>query len=188
MAKLLIKNMVCDRCKTAIKKELDKLRFDYKLVELGEVETHKDLTIEQIEKFKSAIEPLGFELIENRNARVVNQIKKAAIAWARGEDQLNRRMKFSTYLTETMHKDYAMLSNLFSEIESTTIEQYLIHQKIERAKELLVYDELNLGQIADHLNYSSISHLSNQFKKITGLTPMHFKKIGARKRTSIDKV
>src|SRR5579859_1465605 len=179
MAKVFIKNMVCDRCVTAIKKELDNLDMGYHSVALGEVETTRELTAAEVVRLRSAIEPLGFELIENKNARLVNQIKNAAIAWARGEAALKQRVKFSAYLADALHKDYSLLSNLFSEIESTTIEQFLILQKIERAKELLVYDELTLAEIADRLNYSSTAHLSNQFKKITGLTPTYFKKIGA---------
>ena len=186
--KIYIKNMVCDRCKSAVKGELEKNRIYYKSVELGEVELESVLSDPLFQSFKKGIELLGFEIIEDKTARTVNQIKKSIITWVRGEEFKNKRLKFSAYLTELLHKDYASLSHLFSFVEGTTIEQYLIHQKIERVKELLVYDELSLGQIADHLNYSSVQHLSNQFKKTTGLTPSHFKKVGAEKRLSIDKV
>lgn len=178
--------MVCDRCKAAVRKSLDELDIQYSSVELGEVETNRELTVEQLTLFKTAIETQGFELIETRNARVVSQIKKTILDWVRSGEMNN--IKLSAYLSEALHKDYASLSNLFSEIESTTIEQYFIHQKIERAKELLVYDELSLTEIADRLGYSSVAHLSNQFKKVTGLTPKHFKSIGAQKRVSLDKV
>lgn len=178
--------MVCDRCKAAVRKTLDELSIDYSSVELGEVETSIEPTAYQLSQFKEAIESQGFELIETRNARVVSQIKKSILDWVRSDEV--RKTKLSVYLTEILHKDYASLSNLFSEIESTTIEQYFIHQKIELVKELLVYDELSLSEIADRLGYSSVAHLSNQFKKITGLTPKHFKKIGAEKRVSLDKV
>src|SRR5258708_5450702 len=170
MTTLYIKNMVCDRCKAAIKKELDRYQIHYKSVELGEVELEGQPSDHALHRFKDAIELLGFELIEDKTARQVNQIKNVIIQWVRGEEQKNKKLNFSSYLSEILHKDYASLSNLFSTVEGTTIEQYLIRQKVERAKELLVYDELSLGQIADHLNYSSVSHLSNQFKKITGLT------------------
>ena len=186
MAKLYIKNMVCDRCKAAVAKSLDELRIDYVTVELGEVEVATELTSIQLENFKDAIEVQGFELIETRNARTVSQIKKLILDLVRSDEV--RKLKLSVYLAEALHKDYASLSNLFSEVESTTIEQYFIHQKIELAKELLVYDELSLTQIADRLGYSSVAHLSNQFKKVTGLTPKHFKNIGAEKRVSLDKV
>jgi AraC-like DNA-binding protein len=186
MAKFYIKNMVCDRCKAAVKKSLDGLKINYKSVELGEVETDIEPTTDQLNQLKTAIESQGFEWIETRNARVVSQIKKSIMDWVRNEEV--KKTKMSIHLSETLHKDYASISNLFSEIESTTIEQYFIHQKIELTKELLVYDELSLTQIADRLGYSSVAHLSNQFKKVTGLTPKHFKNIGAEKRVSLDKV
>jgi len=178
--------MVCDRCKAAVKKSLAELGIDYSSVELGEVETNIELTYQQLDQFREAIESQGFELIETRNARIVSQIKKSILDWVRSEDI--KKTKLSAHLSESLHKDYASLSNLFSEIESTTIEQYFIHLKIELVKELLVYDELSLTQIADRLGYSSVAHLSNQFKKVTGLTPKHFKNIGAEKRVSLDKV
>jgi len=180
--------MVCGRCKAAIKNELDKAGLDYKTVELGEVELSDKATSEQLSIFKSAIEPLGFELIEDKSAREVSQIKKIIIEWVRGQDSKRKKLKFSAFLSDAMHKDYASLSNLFSGIEGTTIEQYLINQKIEFVKELLVYNESSVAEIADQLGYSSVQHLSNQFKKITGLTPSHFKKIGAQKRRSLDEV
>jgi AraC-like DNA-binding protein len=186
MARLYIKNMVCDRCVAAVKKSLDELKINYGSITLGEVETIGEYADYQLNQFKELIEAQGFELIETRNARVVSQIKKSILDWVRSEGV--KKTKLSVYLAEALHKDYASLSNLFSEIESTTIEQYFIHQKIELAKELLVYDELSLTQIADRLGYSSVAHLSNQFKKVTGLTPKHFKNRGAEKRVSLDKV
>ena len=186
MSKLYIKNMVCDRCKAAVKKVFTELEISYNSIELGEVELNKELTPDQLNQLKIAIEAQGFELIETRNARIVSQIKKSILDWVRSGEK--KKMKLSAYLSEELHKDYASLSNLYSEIESTTIEQYFIHQKIELAKELLVYDELSLTEIADRLGYSSVAHLSNQFKRVTGLTPMHFKKVGAEKRISLDKV
>ena len=188
MATLYIKNMVCDRCKAAVKKELDKNKIHYASIHLGEVELSGHLENESLQRFRNGIELLGFELIQDKPARQVNQIKKAIIDWVREGEPRNKNQKFSVYLSEVLHRDYASLSNFFSGIEGTTIEQYLIHQKIERAKELLVYNELSLGQIADQLNYSSVQHLSNQFKKVTGLTPSHFRKVGAKKRNSNDKV
>lgn len=180
--------MVCDRCILALKSELDKNQISYKGIELGEVELESALSEKQLATFKSNIEQLGFELIEDKSARQVSLIKKAIIEWVHGRGNKNKRLKFSSFLTETLHKDYASLSNLFSVVEGTTIEQYLIHQKIEKAKELLVYNELTLSEIAHQLNYSSVQHLSTQFKKITGLTPSHFRKVGADKRLSIDKI
>ena len=188
MTTLFIKNMVCDRCKLAVKNELVKNQIPYKGIELGEVELETPLSQKQFLTFKNSIEQLGFELIEDKTARVVSQIKKTIIEWVHGTESKNKKLKFSSYLIEILHKDYASLSNLFSTVEGTTIEQYLIHKKIEKAKELLVYNELSLSEISDRLNYSSLQHLSTQFKKITGLTPSHFRKVGAEKRLSIDKV
>jgi len=180
--------MVCDRCKAAVKRELEKNKIQFKSIELGEVELEKEISIQARNHFSNAISSLGFELIEDKTARLVNQIKNSIIEWVRGNESKNHRIKFSYHLSELLSKDYATLSNLFSSIEGTTIEQYLILQKIERVKELLVYGELSLNQIADELNYSSAQHLSSQFKKITGLTPGHFKKVGAAKRLGLDKV
>lgn len=186
MTTLFIKNMVCDRCKLAVKNELDKHHISYTKIELGEVELAAPHPPQQLLAFKNSIEQLGFELIEDKSARVVSQIKKTIIEWV--SDRETKNLKFSSHITETLHKDYASLSNLFSAVEGTTIEQYLILQKIEKAKELLVYNELTLGEISERLNYSSLQHLSTQFKKITGFTPSHFRKVGAAKRVSIDKV
>lgn len=180
--------MVCDRCKAAVKRELDKTKIQYHHIELGEVALDKSPNQQQIDSFRQAIEPLGFELIEEKSARVINQIKSAVIALVQGKDAQGRQMKFSAYLADKLSKDYNYLSNLYSSIEGTTIEQYVIHQKIEKVKELLVYNELSLSEIADQLGYSSVQHLSSQFKKVTGLTPSHFKTIGDQKRKPIDKV
>lgn len=186
MEKLFVRNMVCDRCKSAVKNALDSLGLAYTSVELGEIETVGSLDADSVARVADALKPLGFELIQEKKARIVSQIKNATLTWVRGERPACT--KFSAYLAAVLGKDYSLLSNLFSSVENITIEQYLIMQKVERAKELLVYDELALTGIADQLGYSSPSHLSNQFKKVTGLTPLHFKKIGARRRISLDKV
>ena len=186
--KLFIKNMVCDRCKAAVKNELDKNNIAYKHIDLGEIELAQPPSEKQLESFRESIEPLGFELIEDKSARLVNQIKATVLRWVREEESKNKKLKFSAYLADQLAKDYNYLSALFSSVEGTTIEQYLIHQKIERVKELLVYDERSLTEIAHQLNYSSVQHLSTQFKKVTGLTPSHLKKVGQLKRKSLDKV
>lgn len=188
MSKLFIKNMVCDRCKLAVKRALDDHQIEYTQVELGEIDLEKDPSPEKLNSFKGAIEQLGFELIEEKSARVINQIKSAVIALIQDKEEQSRKMKFSAYLADKLSKDYNYLSNLYSSIEGTTIEQYVIHQKIEKVKELLVYNELSLSEIAEQLGYSSVQHLSSQFKKVTGLTPSHFKIIGDQKRKPIDKV
>jgi AraC family transcriptional regulator len=180
--------MVCDRCKAAVKNELDRNKIQYENIELGEVALREIPSEKQLTSFQKSITDLGFELIENKSARLVNQIKSIAIDWVLGKEVENKKWKFSSYLADKLTKDYNYLSNLFSSIEGTTIEHYLINQKIERVKELLVYDEFSLSEIANQLSYSSVQHLSNQFKKVTGLTPSHFKKMGAIKRKALDKV
>jgi AraC family transcriptional regulator len=186
--KLFIKNMVCDRCKMAVKQELEKASIAFNALELGEVALAGPPTQQQLEAFRSGITALGFELIEDKTARIVSAIKSAVIAFIRENDPKNRKLKFSAYLADKLNKDYNYLSSIFSEIEGTTIEQYLIHQKIEKVKELLVYDELSLSEVAHELGYSSVQHLSNQFKKVTGLTPSHFKQVKENKRKPLDKV
>ena len=178
--------MVCDRCKSAVQRVLNENNILYKSIELGEVELDDEPSSVQIQSFGNAIEKLGFELIENRTARIISKIKRVVLGSVRGED--NHNMKLSVQLSEALHKDYHLLSSLFSSVEGITIEHFAILQKIEFVKELLVYDELSLSEIADKLHYSSVQHLSNQFKKITSLTPSHFKKIGEQKRQPLDRI
>jgi AraC family transcriptional regulator len=180
--------MVCDRCKMVVAGELKKLGIRTKSVELGEVEFDEKTDRKALSAFGRSIAQYGFELIEDRTSRVISQIKNAVIDYVHHPRDRNKIIKFSAYLTEYVGKDYNYLSSLFSEVEGITIEQYLINQKIEKVKELLVYDEHTLSEIADQLHYSSVQHLSTQFKKVTGLTPSHFKKIGAAKRQTLDKV
>ncbi len=187
-SKLFIKNMVCDRCIMAVEQELDKAGIRHGQVDLGEVTLSGEPSSEKLEQFGNSISKLGFELIEDRTARVISSIKRAVMDYVRNGSKEKKRIKFSVYLSESLNKDYNYLSNLFSSIEGTTVEHFLIGHKIERVKELLVYDELSLSEIAHELGYSSVQHLSNQFKKVTGLTPSHFKKIGEHKRKPLDKV
>ena len=183
---LYIKNMVCDRCKMAIQKVLDENNISYSTLELGEVESSNELSEGQIENFKNSIEKLGFELIEDRNARIISKIKKVVLSYIRKES--DKKSKLSVKISEALAKDYNTLSNLFSGVEGITIEHFAILQKIEYVKELLVYDEWSLSEISHKLHYSSVQHLSNQFKKVTGLTPSHFKKIGVIKRQPLDRL
>jgi AraC-like DNA-binding protein len=166
---------------------LDDMKVGYRRVGLGEVELSSEPDEKFLRDFKEKIIPLGFELIEDRNSRTISRIKSAVIDLARGRTA-DRKLKLSTYLSELLAKDYHTLSSLFSSVEGVTIEQFHINQKIEYVKELLAYDELSLSEIAYKLRYSSVQHLSSQFKKITGLTPSHFKSIGALRRTPIDRV
>ena len=185
MFKLYVKNMVCDRCKLVVKQVLEKVGMDYTAVELGEVVLPSKPLIKLLHQFQKDIEDFGFELIEDKNSRIISKIKGLALSFI---DEHEGGENFSEVVTESLHKDYGSLSSLFSEVEGITIEKFLILQRVERVKELLVYDELSLGEIAHRLGYSSINHISAQFKKVTGLSPSHFKKIKAQKRQSLDKV
>jgi AraC family transcriptional regulator len=185
--KIFIKNMVCERCKTAVKHELDHAGIPFQQIDLGEVTLSSPPDASKLSAFEKAITAQGFEIIEDKTARLISSIKNSVIRFVR-EKSAERKLKFSVYLSEELHKEYNYLSHLFSEIEGTTIEQYLIQQKIERVKELLVYDELSLSEIANELGYSSVQHLSNQFKKVTGLTPSHFKQVKENKRIPLDKI
>lgn len=184
---LYIKNMVCDRCKMAIISELDKQGIAFQSVELGEVVLKEQPAKSKLDPFKVGIEQLGFELIDDKKSKIIERIKAEVIQAIR-QPKLKIKTNFSIHLSQKIGKDYSSLSSLFSEVEGTTIEQYMIHQRIERAKELLVYDEITLSQIANQLNYSSVAHLSNQFKKVTGLTPSYFKNLRHKARKPLDKV
>ncbi|HMJ71448.1 MAG TPA: AraC family transcriptional regulator [Cyclobacteriaceae bacterium] len=189
MGTLYVKNMVCDRCRMSIEQVLDKMKIPYRRIDLGEIELTNEPDEKFLEEFRQNITPLGFELIEDKNSRTISKIKSTVIDLVRGNSPAHaKKIKLSTYLSETIGKDYHTLSSLFSGVEGVTIEQFHILQKIEYVKELLAYDELSLSEIAHKLQYSSVQHLSNQFKKVTGLTPSHFKSIRHGRRTSIDKV
>ena len=178
--------MVCHRCVIVVQQELEKLGIKPIAIRLGEVDLSGSPTQVQLDQIRHALAAVGFELIDDRKSKLIEQIKNLIIDVVRNEKKLKTNL--SDYLGEQIGKDYSHLSNLFSEVEGTTIEQYSIHQRIERVKELLVYDELTLSQIAYEMGYSSVAHLSNQFKKVTGLTPSHFKKIGKNRRVPLDEV
>lgn len=183
---LYIKNMVCNRCIIVVRQELEKLGISPVAVGLGEVHLREKQNSEQLEKIRAALSAVGFELIDNKKSKLIEVIKRIIIDVV--HHQIKLKTNLSDYLAQEIGKDYSYLSNLFSDVEGTTIEQYFIHQKIERVKELLVYDELTLSEIAHEMRYSSVAHLSNQFKKVTGLTPSHFKKVKDNKRTPIDQL
>jgi AraC-like DNA-binding protein len=166
---------------------LKKLDITPVSVNLGEVVLAGEPSGAGRDELKNALRAVGFELIDSKRVRLIEQVKGIIIELVR-EDNSNLKTNLSDYIGNKLHHDYTYVSNLFSEIENTTIEKYFIAQKIERAKELLVYDEMNLNEIADMLNYSSAAHLSAQFKKVTGFTPSHFKQIKKNKRTPLDKV
>lgn len=168
--------MVSIRCKMIVKSVLDDLGLQYNYVQLGEAETKEDLTSNELNEFKTALIKYGFELLEDRKSILVEKIKNVIIEMIHYSD-VQPKEKFSIYLSQKLDHDYTYLSNLFSEVKSTTIEHFIISHKIERAKEMLVYDESTLAEIADKLHYRSVSHLSNQFKKITGLPPSYFRRM-----------
>jgi AraC-like DNA-binding protein len=177
--------MVCSRCKMVVKNELVKLGLQPSSVELGEIIISEELDTLKKEQLNLALLSLGFVLIDDRKSRIIEKIKTEIIELVHHSD-LQLKSKFSNYISNQLHHDYNYLSNLFSEVEGITIEQFLISQKIEKVKELLVYDEFSLSEIAIQMNYSSVSHLSKQFKKATGFTPTYYKNLKERKRTSIE--
>lgn len=184
---LHIKNMVCDRCKMVVKSELEKLGLQLLSVELGTVETKNTIDESMKNEISRVLMSLGFELIDDKKSRVIEKIKALLIDLIQNKNaDLNQNL--SSYIADNLNHDYSKLSNLFSEVEGISIEKYYINLKVEKAKELIMYDELSLSEIADLLNYSSVAHLSNQFKKITGFTPTYFKQIKEVKRIQIDKI
>lgn len=187
MTTLFIKNMVCNRCIIVMKNELEKLGLSAISIKLGEVIFEKNITVEEKEKLDEALLELGFQIIDDKKSRIIEKIKNTIIELVHHQEN-EAKTNLSDILSTKLHHDYNYLSNLFSEVEGTTIEKYFIAQKIERVKELLVYDEMSLSEIAFQLNYSSVAYLSNQFKKITGLTPSHFKQIKEEKRKPLDEV
>lgn len=185
--KLYIKNMVCNRCKMVVKSELENIGIRPMGVELGEVTLGRELSAAEKDQVEEVLQPLGFTLIDDKKSRLIEQIKTLILELVHYQ-QSELRENLSDYLSSRLHYEYNYLSGLFSEVEGTTIEKYFIAQKIERVKELLVYDELTLSEIAFQLHYSSVAHLSSQFKKVTGLTPSYFKTLRSKKRKPLDEV
>jgi AraC family transcriptional regulator len=179
--------MVCDRCVMTVKDILHKQNIPFENVTLGEVELTKKLSAEETKNLQASLNKVGFELIESRVNKIVEDIKQRVMEYlALGMD--SQEIKLSAFITEKLPYDYSYISDLFSSIEGKTIEQYFILQRIEKVKELIVYDQLSLTEISYQTGYSSVHHLSSQFKKITGLSPSHFKKIAGEKRKSLDNV
>jgi AraC family transcriptional regulator len=185
--KLLIKNMVCQRCVMTVKDILHKKAIPFENVSLGEVDLTGKLSDDELKDLQTSLNKVGFELIETRVNKIVEDIKQRILEYlAMGMDSQN--IKLSSFITQKLNYDYSYLSDLFSSIEGKTIEQFFILQRIEKVKELIVYDQLSLTEISYQTGFSSVHHLSAQFKKITGLSPSHFKKIAGEKRKSLDKV
>ncbi len=179
--------MVCIRCQMVVKAELEKLGIRYVEVKIGEVNTIEDLPNEKMEMLDKALRKSGLELMDDKKSILVEKIKAAVIELVHyTEEQIKTNL--SDYLSEKLNYDYTYLANLFSEVKGITIEKFYLTHKIERVKELIVYDELNLSEIAYQLHYSSVSHLSSQFKKITGLSPSHFKKLKNKSRRTLEDV
>ena len=182
---LFIKNMVCRRCVLTVENIFSELEIPFQNVSLGEVELERKLTAEELKEVETSLNKVGFELIESRVNKIIADIKQAVIEYLNlGMD--SQEIKLSSYITKNIPYDYSYLSDLFSSVEGKTIEQYFILQRIEKVKELLVYDQLSLTEISYQTGFSSVHHLSSQFKKVTGLTPSHFKKIGLEKRRTLD--
>jgi AraC-like DNA-binding protein len=179
--------MVSNRCKMAVKEELRKLGLHFIVVDLGEVEIMENISPEQREQMKAALLISGFELMDDKKAILIEKIKTAVIEMVHHSDEAIKT-NFSDFLSEKLNHNYTYLANLFSEVQGTSIEHFIIAHKIERIKELIIYDELNITEIAWKMNYSSVAHLSNQFKKVTGLTPSHFRQLKDKRRTSIEDV
>ena len=184
---LHIKNMVSNRCKLIVKSELEKLGIHFENLNLGEVEIAEELSEENKNLLNMNLKKSGLSLIEDKKGILVEKIKNTIIESVHySENQL--KINFSDYLSQKLKYDYTYLANLFSEHQGGTIEHFFLNHKIERVKELLIYDELNITEIADLLHYSSVAHLSNQFKKMTGLTPSHYKHLKVKKRKPLEKV
>ena len=168
-----------------VKSELDKMGLHYANVELGEVEVKENLSAEQLSNLSDALENTGLELMDYKKSILVEKIKSIVIEVVHYKDDIIK-VNLSDHISEKLNHNYSYLSNLFTEVKGTTIEKFYLAHKIEKVKELLVYDELNLTEIAYKMNYSSVAHLSNQFKKMTGLTPTHFKNLRLKRRKTIN--
>lgn len=179
--------MVSNRCKIAVKEELKKLGLHFIIVDLGEVEIMENIAGEQLEQLKIALFNSGFELMNDKRAVLIERIKNTIIEMVHHSDEIIK-INFSDFLSEKLNHDYTYMANLFSEVQGTTIEQFIISHKIERIKELIIYDELNITEIAWKMNYSSVAHLSNQFKKMTGLSPSHFKQLKKKRRSPLEEI
>ena len=185
--KLFIKYMVSARCKMAVKEVLKDMGLHFIVVDLGEVDIMEDLSLEQREQMKIALLASGLELMDDKKAMLIEKIKNVIVQMVHHTDEMIK-INFSNFLSEKLNYDYTYMANLFSEVQGTTIEQYIISNKVERIKELIIYGELNITEIAWKMNYSSVAHLSNQFKKVTGLSPSHFKQLKDKRRSPIEEL
>lgn len=185
--KLYIKYMVSNRCKMLVKESLKDLGLHFIVVELGVVEIMETLSKQQLDSLKAVLNESGLELMDDKRAMLIERIKTVIIEMVHHSDELPKS-NFSDFISDKLNHDYTYLANLFSEVQGTTIEQFIIAHKVERIKELIIYGELNITEIAYKMNYSSVAHLSSQFKKVTGLTPTHFKQLKDKKRNPIEDI
>lgn len=185
--RMYIKNMVCNRCIMVVKQAFENADLHPVEVTMGEVELNKELSKDQLRMISSQLSELGFEVLDNKAHKLIEKIKNLLIAKVQSGD-IEEHFSITQFLSIKLIKEYTQLSRLFSEVEGITIEQFFILQKIEKVKEWLVYNELTLSEITWKLGYSSVAHLSSQFKKVTGLTPSHFKQLGDKGRKSIDRI
>ena len=185
--KLYIKYMVSNRCKMAVKEELKKLGLHFIVVDLGEVDVMENITFDQRQQLKAGLLNSGFELMDDKKSMLIEKIKNVIIEMVHHSDEVIK-VNFSIYLSEKLNHDYTYLSNLFSEVQGTTIERFIISHKTERVKELIIYGEHNITEIAWKMGYSSVAHLSSQFKKVTGLSPSHFKNLKDKRRCPIEEI
>jgi len=186
---LFVKNMVCHRCILAVEEVLKNSAIPFHQVITGEIHLQENIARQQIDLLSANLATIGLELIDNRMSGTIEKIKQLVLKKARNEvDEKEIKLKLSVYLSQHLHHEYTYLSSFFSSVEGRTIENYFIEQRIEKVKELLVYNEMTLSEISYEMEYSSVAHLSNQFKKITGLTPSYFKQVGNHKRKMLDQV
>ncbi len=186
--KLFIKNMVCSRCNMAVRSELKKLDLKPVSVILGEAVIESDPDAVTLEKLNRNLQSIGFELIDDRKSQLVEQMKTEIIRYIHHGKEIDGYINFSEHLSRTLRLEYSYLSNLFSSVVGTTVEKYIILQRIEKVKELLVYGELTLSEIAWQTGYSSVQHLSNQFKKVIGMSPTAYKRMQKYNRKALDHV
>lgn len=179
--------MVSNRCKLAVKDELNKLGLHFIVVDLGEVEIMEDITPDQLQQLRIGLLSSGLELMDDKKAMLIEKIKNVITEMIHHSDE-SPKVNYSDFISEKLDYDYTYLSNIFSEVKGITIQQFIIVHKIERVKELLIYDELNLTEISYKLHYSSVAHLSNQFKKVTGLTPSAYRQLKDKRRNSIEEI
>jgi AraC-like DNA-binding protein len=184
---LYIKYMVSLRCKMMVKEELIRLGINNVVVDMGMVEVLNDISNKQREQLRGRLLMLGLELLDDKKSILIERIKNVITEMIHDTDELPK-INYSDHISEKLNYDYTYLANIFSEVKGITIQQFIITHKIERAKELIIYDELNLTEIAYKLRYSSVAHLSNQFKKVTGLTPSFFKSLKHKKRVMLENV